>query len=65
MDFLDAIILNGLKQTSLASLQGMWYQLSEATLSVSKNYTVCNRDCMNLQCMQLNSTNGELDFGHG
>lgn len=35
MDFLDAIILNGLKQTSLASLQGMWFQLSEATLSVS------------------------------
>ena len=64
MDFLDAIILNGLKQTSLASLQGMWYQLSEATLSVSKSYAVCNSDCMNLQRMQLNSTNGELDFGY-
>lgn len=35
MDFLDAIVLNGLKQTSVASLQGMWYQVSEATLSVS------------------------------
>jgi len=32
MDYLDAIVLNGLKQTSLASLRAMWRQLTEAPL---------------------------------
>ena len=45
MDFLDAVVLNGLQQTSFTSLKGMWYQLSEAPLVVSfDSHVVVNQN---------------------
>lgn len=44
MDFLDAVVLNGLQQTSFTSLKGMWYQLSEAPLVVSVVVICCESE---------------------